>query len=69
VHLLYDQTVMKTGGADGGEYIDLPALNIENLVLDPGDDIIFSVRSRTVTTGYRWWTAAFFDNVTITVKP
>ena len=67
VHLLYDQTVMKTGGADGGERIDLPALNIENLVLDPGDDIIFSIRSRTVTTGYRWWTAAFFDNVTITV--
>jgi len=55
--------------ADVKEGIDLPALDIEKLVLDPGDDIIFSIRSRTVSTGFNWLTAAFFDNVTITVAP
>ncbi len=67
VHPLYTRTVVKTGGLWHSQYVSLPALNIQDLALDPGDSIIFSIRSRTKVTGYRWYNVQLLDNVTITV--
>ena len=69
VHSLYSTTMVKTAAADVRESIVLPELAINALVLDPGDNIIFSVRSRTRTTGFYWASANFYDDVNITVVP
>jgi len=47
----------------------LDELNIENLQLDPGDDLLFTIRSRTQITGYYWQSVGFVDDVDITVVP
>jgi len=69
IHLLYSATVVKTAAADALQSIPLPELDINALVLEPGDSIIFSVRSRTKTTGFNWGSIGFFDDVNITVVP
>jgi hypothetical protein len=69
VHLLYSQTIVKTLAQGQHEYFALPALNVESLRLDPGDDILFSVRARNATTGFTWYSAMFNDDVNITVLP
>ncbi len=68
-HLLYSQTIVKTLSQGQNEYFALPALDIENLALDPGDDILFSVRAREATTGYTWYSVMLNDDVNITVVP
>jgi len=68
VPLLRGYICVKTLGADAGQRFVLPALSIEQLVLDPGDDIIFSIRSRTRLVGvHAWPCVTLFDDVTITV--
>ena len=69
VHLLYSQTIVKTLAQGQNEYFALAALDIENLALDPGDDILFSVRARAATTGYTWYSVMLDDDVNITVVP
>jgi hypothetical protein len=69
VHLLYSYTMVKTVDKGANQWFDLPALDVESLRLDPGDDILFSVRARNVTTGYTWYSVMFNDDVTITVLP
>jgi hypothetical protein len=69
VHLLYSQTIVKTLGQGVSEWFALAALDIENLALDPGDDILFSIRSRTMSTGSSWYTVGFDDDMTIAVVP
>ena len=70
VHLLRGYICVKTLGADAGQRFVLPALSIERLVLDPGDDIIFSIRSRTRLVGvHAWPCVTLYDDVTITVLP
>lgn len=69
VHLLYGTTIVKTLSQGENQYFTLPALNIERLALDPGDDILFSVRARNVTTGFTWYSVMFNDDVNITVLP
>ncbi len=69
VHLLYSETITKTMSESAIQYLDIPALNIEDLGLDPGDDILFSVRSRNMTLGGGWYSVGLDDDVTITVVP
>ena len=69
MHLLYGTTIVKTLSQGENQYFTLPALNIERLALDPGDDILFSVRARNVTTGFTWYSAMFNDDVNINIVP
>ena len=69
MHPLYTESVVKTGALMDSQYVSLPALNIEDLVLDPGDDLLFSIRSRTNTIGFDGYNVQLLDNVTITVVP
>jgi len=69
VHLLYSATIVKTAAADVKQSIALPKLAINALVLNPGDSIIFSIRSRSRTTGFKWASVSFLDDVNITVVP
>jgi hypothetical protein len=69
VHLLYSQTVVKTLPAGQHQWFDLPSLDIDELDLDPGDDLLFSVRAREATTGYTWYSVMLNDDVNITVVP
>jgi hypothetical protein len=69
VHLLYSQTITKTLAESELEWFELDPLNIQNLVLNPGDDIIFSVMCRTPFNSDLWQTVAFDDRVNITVVP
>ena len=69
VHLLYSTTILKTAAANVQQSIVLPELAINSLVLNPGDNIIFSVRSITRTTGFNWASANFYDDMNITVVP
>ncbi len=69
VHLLYSETVVKTASEGEDQSFPLTGLDIDNLVLDPGDDIIFTARSRTRITGYAWASAGLVDDVNITVVP
>jgi len=68
-HLLYSQTLTKTLAQSEAQLFTLDTLDIQNLNLDPGDDIIFSARVREPVTGNPWYSAGLNDDVNITVVP
>ena len=68
ISILYSIAVTKPTSTQP-ETLLLPSLNIDEFDLDPGDEILFSIRSRTTHAGDTWKWVYLRDDVAITIVP
>lgn len=64
---LWSTTVSKPTNNSSPETLSLPALSLPDVTIDPGDQILFSIRAREWVSGPR--DQYFYDDISITIVP
>jgi len=69
VHVLWTETVDRPGPDLGelGVYLDLPPLNLVDVPIEPGDDLLITVRARSKYSGRGGRVIGFYDDLSITL--